>query len=155
MLRVRRHRRGRQTPAANAARTGTPRSSSRPESSSETRYYVTTRSLRIHINGYIERLTISTLNTELKLTRTSYLTEAFGNSVWSSVFRDDINLSKAAIFLGYSLYDLDIARILFEYPEWQEKCVFVTATDPSDEERDVISKFGTIVPIGLESASDV
>lgn len=110
---------------------------------------VTSTPLCVHINGYIDRLDSKTIFHEFKLTRTSYLTEDFRDSKWSFVFRTDIELSRAIIFVGYSVYDLDIGRILYENPLWRQKCVFVTRDVPDPANKHVLSRFGSVETVGV------
>lgn len=69
----------------------------------------------VHINGYALTAKASDLGSNLKLTNTSYLTEALGLSNWGFLFKNAIENSKAVIFVGYSMYDLDIQRIIGNY----------------------------------------
>lgn len=75
----------------------------------------------IHINGFIDTVTPDNLNTSFKLTNPSYLTTHFRDSIWSEVFKRDINSAHAVFFVGYSLYDIDIQEILFGSPDLKNK----------------------------------
>ena len=66
----------------------------------------------VHLNGFARGLTADKLDAELKLTTTSYLSETVAESPWSYLFRSDVRAARAVIFLGYSMYDIDIQRIL-------------------------------------------
>lgn len=79
----------------------------------------------VHLNGFAERLSRSYWDPDAILTTTDYLTDKVRSSPWAEVFRSDISLADSIIFLGYSLYDLDIARILFENPDTISKTFFV------------------------------
>ena len=70
----------------------------------------------MHLNGFIDRLDRNTIGSEFKLTESSYLTASLIDSEWIMVFRNDLKLARAVFFVGYSLYDLDIKRILNESP---------------------------------------
>jgi len=87
----------------------------------------------LHINGSIAQLDSSALGTTFLLTNTAYLSDAFNRSRWSRLFREDIAVSRAVIFVGYSLYDIDIARILHATPGISKKCYFVVSDKPSAE----------------------
>ena len=65
----------------------------------------------IHINGHISNLTIDSLETQIRLTHSSYSVDTFASSFWSRQFRQDLNQAKSVFFVGYSLADIDIARI--------------------------------------------
>jgi hypothetical protein len=88
--------------------------------------YVKRKDICIHINGYIDRLTEESLNADFKLARSSYVApDSFVNSAWSYTFKRDIETCSAIIFIGYSLYDIDIEKILFTSPTFKLKfCTF-------------------------------
>lgn len=54
------------------------------------------------------------------------------------------------VFVGYSLYDIDIQKILFENKSLKEKTFFVTKESISIKSKFNLEKFGTILPIGVE-----
>lgn len=104
----------------------------------------------VHINGSIDRLSASRLGNSFKLTTASYATDAFMGSPWAFHFRSDIRSAKAIIFVGYSMYDLDIRRILFE-EDVSDRCLFVTApiTPDNELEAEDLADLGLLAPIGL------
>lgn len=107
----------------------------------------------IHINGFIDSVRPDKLSTSFKLTNPSYLTAQFRESVWSEVFKRDINSAHAVFFVGYSLYDIDIQEILFESPELKEKTFFIEREDITEdaiEELDLDS-FGTVINKGANT----
>ena len=118
----------------------------------DTRYHTSHKNGILHINGYIDTLTPSTLGTSFKLTNTSYLTEAFANSNWSFVFRRNLETARAIIFLGYSMYDIDIQRIMFGGDALKDKTIFIEQAGKSKEEVESSLQidFGEVFPIGLE-----
>jgi hypothetical protein len=107
--------------------------------------------LCVHLNGYIDRLDRNTLMSEFKLTETSYLTSSVENSPWATLFRDDIKSARSIFFVGYSLADLDIKRILYEYESLKDKCFFVLGGSPTRTTINSCSKFGQI--LGLETST--
>jgi len=98
----------------------------------------------IHINGYIDRVSPANIASNLVLTDTSYATNNFGKSPWSQFFSTDIRLCRSLIFVGYSLYDLDIARILIEDQSIKEKTIFIISPDADEIEIDTLSDYGTV-----------
>ncbi|HEY6267883.1 MAG TPA: SIR2 family protein [Candidatus Acidoferrum sp.] len=62
----------------------------------------------VHLNGFIGKLTLANISSEVKLTDTSYLTATLAESPWATVFREDLALASAVFFVGYSMADLDI-----------------------------------------------
>lgn len=109
----------------------------------------------IHINGFINNVTSNNLNTSFKLTNPSYLTTHFRDSIWSEVFRRDINSAHAVFFVGYSLYDIDIQEILFSSPELRNKTFFIEREDITDDEIEDLDldSFGTVLNIGINNFS--
>jgi tetratricopeptide (TPR) repeat protein len=100
--------------------------------------------LCVHLNGYIERLNRDTLRSEFKLTDTSYITVAVAESPWAIFFRQDLELAQAVFFVGYSLCDLDISRILFETDSLKSKCFFILGKAPAPSTTRRASGFGQV-----------
>ncbi len=107
--------------------------------------------LCIHINGFVGRLNRSTIWSEIKLTDTSFLTESVAGSPWAILFRQDIDAAKVVIFVGYSVGDLDIRRILFEKETLKGKCFFAVGAHPDTMTSRRASRFGTLLNLDLES----
>lgn len=118
----------------------------------DSREFTARRNVVVHINGYIETLTTEALNEGFKLTNTSYLTESFSKSNWSFLFRRAIETARAVIFIGYSMYDLDIQRILFAGDDSKSKTIFIERDGKSIEEIDnsIQIDFGNVLPIGID-----
>lgn len=104
----------------------------------------------VHLNGFVNTLDRHKIWTELKLTETSYITASLAESPWAILFRQDIRLAKSVFFLGYSLYDLDIKRILHETHSLKSKCFFVLGPSPDGATRRRASRFGIVVDISVE-----
>lgn len=106
----------------------------------------------LHINGFINTLAPSNLRSTFKLTSESYLTDNLTNSKWCTVFRQDVSMAHAIIFIGYSLYDLDIQRILYS-EDIKSKCIFITAPSPSEVDESLLPLFGELLPIGVQAVA--
>lgn len=113
--------------------------------------YTSKKTICVHINGYIKTLTEDSLNNSFKLTNHSYQTENFIKSKWSFILRREIESAKAIIFIGYSMYDLDIGRILYQDEAIISKTVFIEWEGLSDEdvEFSIQNDFGSIYRIGI------
>lgn len=104
----------------------------------------------LHINGLITRLTQNDLTGGFKLTAASYLVDEFNASPWSTVFRQDLQLARAVIFIGYSMYDLDIQRIV-HVEDTKNKAIFITSPDKNiGPDKLFLPTFGDVYPIGIE-----
>ncbi|EFK05532.1 conserved hypothetical protein [delta proteobacterium NaphS2] len=110
--------------------------------------------LCVHINGSIASLNEDSLNTRFKLSHSSYLSpEGFQNSNWNYIFKKDLELSSAIVFIGYSLYDIEIEKILYENPSFRGKVFFIQSK--KDNGRDttkedyIFNKYGYLYRVGL------
>lgn len=62
-------------------------------------------------------------------------------------------MARAVIFIGYSMYDLDIQRILHA-EDISDKTFFITSPDPSDTDKIMLPMFGSVLPIGIGKFAD-
>lgn len=93
----------------------------------------------VHLNGYIRNLTVNKLNSEFKLATFSYWQEEFKRERMFELLKQDLDNSKAIIYIGTSLkYDFDISKIL-NTDMYRDKTVFVdrekTGFDISDSRK--------------------
>ena len=109
----------------------------------------------VHLNGYVEKLHRGNIGTELKLTDSSYVSASLEHSPWAVMFRQDIRLAKSIIFVGYSLYDLDIKRILNENPEIKEKCFFILGNSPDEDTLRRAERFGNVYKISTQEFAEL
>ncbi|MFP6841595.1 MAG: SIR2 family protein [Acinetobacter sp.] len=118
----------------------------------EAKLYLQRKNLCIHLNGYISNLNATTLEKSFKLSLSSYLDpNSFLNSDWGYIFQKDIERCSILLFIGYSLYDLDIQRVLKNQSEdIQNKTYFIVHESISREEEHKLKKFGTVLKIGFE-----
>lgn len=105
--------------------------------------------LVVHINGALANLKQS-ITPDFVLTSESYATNAFVDSIWSTVFRNDLQAARAVFFVGYSLYDLDVARILFNPAVISRKTHFIDRNDTDPVLETKLLKFGLVHGIGTE-----
>ena len=109
----------------------------------------------IHINGFVPGATFKTFRKELKLTNTQYYSDDFSRSAWGERFRNDIVTSPCIVFAGYSLYDLDVARVLNTLEGMQERIFFVLRDRPSRANEKKLLSYGSIVTIGVEGLGEL
>ena len=107
------------------------------------------RLLIVHINGALKSLRQS-ITPDFVLTSESYATNVFADSVWAAVFRNDLQTARAIFFVGYSLYDLDVARILFNPVAIFRKTHFIDQSDIDPVLEIKLSKFGFVHGVGVE-----
>ncbi|HWZ43497.1 MAG TPA: SIR2 family protein [Candidatus Saccharimonadales bacterium] len=107
----------------------------------------------VHLNGFIWTATEDSLARELKLTTTSYSSGSAMNDESADRFRFDLHAAQAIFFVGYSLADLDLKRLLFE-EELKEKSFFVLKKDPNLADAHRASLFGLLVAKGVDAFAD-
>lgn len=64
-----------------------------------------------------------------------------------NAFRVDVSVSKSVFFLGYSLYDIELARILQEDTGIKSKVFLITGKNTNKLEEALFAKYGTVVKI--------
>ena len=106
------------------------------------------RPICVHLNGSIATANRSNLLSEIKLTETSYLTTDVADSKWATLFRQDLAAADAVYYIGYSLWDLDIKRILFEDNQLRAKSFFAIGKSPTQALVKKIERFGTNTGLG-------
>lgn len=110
----------------------------------------------VYLNGRLASTSIRTFHADIKLTRASYLTDTFLGTHWASAFKNDLALATVVFFVGYSMYDLDIARIVYEDPMLKAKTGFIDSPDLDPVFKRELSQFGEVFAIGSdEFASEV
>ena len=107
-----------------------------------------------HINGTLSSLRQS-ITSDFILTSQSYATQSFVESEWSTIFRNDIQQSKAIIFIGYSLADIDVARLVFNPATFHSKVHFIDRTNIDPVLHSKLAKFGIVHPIGLDKFFEI
>lgn len=108
----------------------------------------------VHLNGFIQRISPANLDRDLLLTDTSYAASRLVETGWLSTFERDLNTSRAVIFAGYSLYDLDIDRVLLAAEALSKKTFFFISPDADKVEISTLSRYGTVVVGGIDVLID-
>lgn len=107
----------------------------------------------VHLNGYIQGVTVDKFYEEVKITNSSYLKSGFLESNWAGQFVGDINKCKAIIFVGYSMkYDLELQKIMHE--KIREKAIFIDQNEISEEQKYIFSKSGEFYPIEVKGFAE-
>lgn len=108
----------------------------------------------VHLNGYIDRLNIETLNNEFKLTDTSYSCDVLEGNEWFDLFKEDLISSSAIIIIGYSMqFDLDIKRLLSS-PAIKKKVLFIDKANPDPISQSLLEEYGDCEFIGVDGFAD-
>jgi tetratricopeptide (TPR) repeat protein len=118
--------------------------------------YVPHRNTCVHLNGSIVNAVKDDLDYKIRLSDSSYMSaDFFLNSKWRSVFRKDLEHCSAIVFVGYSLYDIAIQKILFDAPHLIAKTFFITHDKATFEETYKLSEFGGVSKIGVTGLGEL
>lgn len=75
----------------------------------KTKEYYKRKNLCIHLNGSINNISTETLDDSFKLSDSSYSSpDSFTDSEWFYYFKRDLDRCGAIVFIGYSMYDIEI-----------------------------------------------
>lgn len=108
----------------------------------------------VHLNGKIDNVRPDQFDKDIILTDLSYSINEFRDSHWAKQFLVDIRTSRSIIFVGYSMYDLDIARILLEDPDIADKTIIYVSPEADELEIDSLSNYGLVSNGGFEELYD-
>lgn len=106
----------------------------------------------LYINGYLDMA--SPQESSITITREDYASA--DNAQRKDIirmFRTDVSMVDHVFFLGYSIYDIEVAQILQEDTSVQKKIFFVVGHDINVINETTISKYGTVVKITCEEFS--
>ncbi|WP_141653806.1 SIR2 family protein, partial [Erwinia billingiae] len=108
----------------------------------------------LHLNGFVEKMSLGKFGSDFKLTETSYLTRMFSNGRWKTIFNADLRECDYIFFIGYSLYDIDIELLLIENSEIKDKIVFITSPQPLARLEKKLNRYGEVQKIGVAGFLD-
>ncbi|UEM04316.1 SIR2 family protein [Skermanella rosea] len=106
----------------------------------------------LHIYGNIGRASAHEFAATFLLTERQRDNSPFLKSPWMRAFHDDVLAASSVIFVGFSLTDIDIRRLLgLMPPEVLRKIHFVNRPSTKQPILTRMNKFGTAHPIGLSA----
>lgn len=95
----------------------------------------------VHLNGQLSRLSAASIDRDISLSDRSYADRNLERTPWYSYLAQDLDTARAVIFIGYSLYDLDISRLLFS-SDIKDKTFFFVSPDIDEIEEETIRLYG-------------
>lgn len=106
----------------------------------------------VHINGYVEDINKDSLKEgKIKLSHSSYVSSSeFEQSQWYLTFKHDLEMSGTIIFVGYSMYDINIEKILFE-GNYRDKTFFIVSEYENEEQEYLLNQYGSVLKIGVDN----
>lgn len=103
----------------------------------------------IHIYGNISRASPAEFKSKFLLTERQRDNSAFLNSPWKWRFNDDVLAAQAVVFVGFSMSDIDLRRLLGQLPpQVQEKTYFFDVPQIPIPIMKRLSRFGQLELIG-------
>lgn len=104
----------------------------------------------IHINGYVDNISIENLRDSTKLTSESYADTNFINSSWNTELTQSFKHASSIFFIGFSMnYDLDLKRIVASQEQIRKKVYFINGKI-SQIHRVPLEKFGRVTELDGE-----
>jgi hypothetical protein len=107
----------------------------------------------VHLHGFVERLSKDDWDQTYVLTNEQYAADHLAKNGWLEAFRNDANYADAIFFFGYSMADIDIARLMYENPSLAEKTFIVVGEKPKRATQVRVEGYGNIVLASVEGAS--
>lgn len=104
----------------------------------------------VHLNGSIELADEGNFLDKIRLTSSTYYDNRIEESGWGRRFLRDIAHARSIVFLGYSLFDADIAKLLRENPSFRKKTFFIEANRDDPIKFTKLRGFGEVLPIGID-----
>ncbi|WP_244555208.1 hypothetical protein [Pantoea eucrina] len=109
----------------------------------------------IHINGDMNILSKESLSNEFALGDISYVLNNFDETYWFKLLRKDFESAPAIVFIGYSLYDEMIKKILKSNDRFKEKTFIITSPYASPSDLFKLGIYGHVLNIGTESFAEM
>ncbi len=109
----------------------------------------------IHINGDMGILNKESLSNEFLLGDISYVLNKFDETYWFKLLRKDFESAPAIVFVGYSLYDEMIKKVLKSSDRFKEKTFIITSPDASSSDLFKLGIYGHVLNVGTESFTEM
>lgn len=118
--------------------------------------FLNKKNVCLHINGKVDAAITDDLKSKIKLSDSSYLSsDSFTSSKWHYHFKKDLESSSAIVFIGYSMYDMDVKKFLFDNPSLSDKTYFIIRESASFKETYPLKKFGHILTVGIDGFAEI
>ena len=108
----------------------------------------------VHLNGHIDSINESNLDDEIMLTDFQYSTNALTQSPWSTKLRTDLHISRNVFFVGHSMTDFEVSKILFESGVTGKRTYFVQKENLPRPQFLKLGRFGEVHSMGLGSFAE-
>lgn len=102
----------------------------------------------IHLHGFIDQFRINTIRQECILDYNSNVANQVYDGPWATELKNDISTADVVVFLGYSLYDPEITKLILQGGNSQKKIFFINYKIEDEELSYRQAMFGT--PLHIE-----
>lgn len=107
----------------------------------------------IHLNGSVATANSNNFNSKIRLTASTYWDSRISDRGWLARLHRDISQARSVVFVGYSLFDIDIAKLLRANPEFSKKTFFIDSTRVDPVKSTKLKSFGRVINSGFEAAA--
>jgi hypothetical protein len=99
----------------------------------------------VHLNGSVSYVPQDINTHAFTLGTSAYVESRVNESIWAEVLRGDIARASAVVIVGYSMFDLDIQRIVGLSDEVRRKTIFFLGKNPNEMNVRRCAKFGAVL----------
>lgn len=104
----------------------------------------------IHLHGFVNHFRIDTIRDECILDYASNVANKVYEGPWATELKNDISTADIVVFLGYSLYDPEIAKLVLQGGKSKKKIYFVNFRIEDEELAYMQESFGN--PLNIETS---
>lgn len=102
----------------------------------------------IHLHGFVNHFRIDTIRDDCILDYNSNVANRVYEGPWATELKNDISTADVVVFLGYSLYDPEIAKLVLQGGNSRKKIFFINYKIEDEELSYMQAMFGT--PLHIE-----
>lgn len=102
----------------------------------------------IHLHGFVNQFRVDIIREECILDYNSNVANRVYEGPWATELKNDISTADVVVFLGYSLYDPEIAKLVLQGENSKKKIFFINHKIEDEELSYMQAMFGT--PLHIE-----
>lgn len=102
----------------------------------------------VHLHGFVNHFRIDTIREECILDYNSNVANRVYEGPWATELKNDISTADVVVFLGYSLYDPEIAKLVLQGGNSKKKIFFINSKIEDEELSYMQEMFGS--PLHIE-----
>ncbi len=102
----------------------------------------------IHLHGFVNHFRVDTIRESCILDYGSNIANSVYEGPWATELKNDILTADVVVFLGYSLYDPEVAKLILQGSNSKRKIYFINSRIENEELEYMQQAFGT--PVNIE-----